>query len=237
MLRRTFALGGTLLGAAALVFLTPSPGAAAFRPGFHPGFRAGVFHPGAFHVGGYPYHPHYGGHPYGLNRALPYAWGYHGRDPYSYAHPYYGYGPSPAGPLPPTGYDPENSGYSPSPGLSPPDSAAPGGATLTTGDLSPAPSYSGPSETTAHITVGLPADARLWFGNTLATATGSVRDFESPPLEPGTRYTYTVTATWKENGREVTQTQRVPFAAGAYVEVRFPAPGTTPGTASAPGGG
>ena len=67
-----------------------------------------------------------------------------------------------------------------------------------------------------------PGAARLWFEDTQTTTTGAVREFASPPLTPGTQYTYTVRATWTENGRDVTQTQQVGVTAGARVAVDFP---------------
>jgi uncharacterized protein (TIGR03000 family) len=76
----------------------------------------------------------------------------------------------------------------------------------------------------AHYTVSLPADAQLWIGNKLTTATGSVRTFSSPPLRPGSQYSYDIVASWYENGEEVTQTQTVEVTPGAHIKVHFPAP-------------
>ena len=50
--------------------------------------------------------------------------------------------------------------------------------------------------------------AEVWFNGTPTTSTGPARQFASPPLTPGTRYSYDIRATWNENGREVTQTQQ-----------------------------
>ena len=82
--------------------------------------------------------------------------------------------------------------------------------------------YPPATDAPAHLTVKVPADARLWFEDTPTTSTGPVRAFHSPPLLPGGRYTYNVRATWNENGHEATQTQHVGVAAGARVEVDFP---------------
>jgi uncharacterized protein (TIGR03000 family) len=76
----------------------------------------------------------------------------------------------------------------------------------------------------AHVTATLPSDAKVWFDGTLMNSTGSVRDFKTPTLVPGSRYYYDVKATWNQNGRQVTQTQRVKITAGAHVNVRFPVP-------------
>jgi uncharacterized protein (TIGR03000 family) len=77
-------------------------------------------------------------------------------------------------------------------------------------------------DTSAHIIVRLPADARIWFDDTAMTTKGPMRQFDSPPLVPGSRYSYNVRAEWQENGHEVTQTQQVAVAAGQHVEVDFP---------------
>ena len=76
------------------------------------------------------------------------------------------------------------------------------------------------------VTVNVPAGTQLWFDGKATTTTGSVRLFDSPPLTPGSRYSYEVRARWSENGHEVTQTQQVVVSAGAHVDVKFP---VTPG--------
>src|SRR4029077_17355801 len=65
------------------------------------------------------------------------------------------------------------------------------------------------SDAGAHVTVKVPADARVWFDGTGTTSPGPVRESHSPPVPPGRRYHYEVRARWNENGHEVTQTQRV----------------------------
>lgn len=74
----------------------------------------------------------------------------------------------------------------------------------------------------AHISVRVPAGAQLWFDDTPTNTSGNVRQFDTPPLEPGSEYRYDVRARWKESGREVTQTQRIRFTPGAQVNVQFP---------------
>jgi uncharacterized protein (TIGR03000 family) len=86
-------------------------------------------------------------------------------------------------------------------------------------------------DTRAQIIVDVPADAEIWFEGTKMTSTGSVREYRSPPLTPGARYTYEVRARWTENGQEVTQTQEVKVAAGANVNVKFPVQPTKAATA------
>jgi uncharacterized protein (TIGR03000 family) len=74
----------------------------------------------------------------------------------------------------------------------------------------------------AHITVTLPADAELWFNGTKMTNTGPERNFRSPELTPGRRYTYDVLARWKEHGQEVTQSRKIAVRAGGSVYLEFP---------------
>jgi uncharacterized protein (TIGR03000 family) len=69
----------------------------------------------------------------------------------------------------------------------------------------------------------VPLDAKIWFDDTATTTTGSIREFQSPALAPGSKYAYEVRARWYENGQEVTRTQRVPVTAGGHVRVAFPA--------------
>jgi uncharacterized protein (TIGR03000 family) len=249
MFRRIFSCGGLLLLAGAVLFATPTSGwaraghgggahfggahfgGARFGGGFG-GYRGGFYH-GGFYRGGY--HPSYGYHHY--YRPSYGGWGYPYYGYYGYGYyPYYGYGYS--------YYDPYlSTGLATSPVLSDgsaevtpvyPDVAASGTA-LTTGYQS----YSLPAASTgqpdgvARVTVTVPADAEVSFDGTMTLSKGAVRQYDSPPLEPGTRYTYDVKATWNENGREVTQTQRVEVTAGAHVNVSFPAPPKTTGQASA----
>jgi uncharacterized protein (TIGR03000 family) len=207
MFRRTFSLGGTLLLAAAL-FLTPDPSHAAPRGGFRGGgFHAGGYHHGGYragyHNGGYHHHPYYGGwYPY-----RPYSWGPYSSYPYWYGYyPYYG--SSSNSYSEPGSESVYNSGYS-------------------SFYYSGAPSSVDGADTRAHITVNLPAGAKLWVNNTPMSSTGPIREFVSPALTPGSQYTYEVKASWSESGREVTQTQTVGVTAGAQVSVQFPIPPET----------
>src|SRR5262249_21307670 len=79
----------------------------------------------------------------------------------------------------------------------------------------------------AHITVRLPENADLWLHGTKVTATGPVRVFNTPPLAPGSKYTYAVRARWLDNDTTMDQKQTIVFTPGENVEVSFP---TTPGT-------
>jgi uncharacterized protein (TIGR03000 family) len=81
----------------------------------------------------------------------------------------------------------------------------------------------------ATILVRLPdPEARVAFDDTPTRQTGEVRTFRSPPLDPAKTYTYTVRATWMENGREVTRSKDVKVEAGQGATVDFREPRKTP---------
>ena len=56
------------------------------------------------------------------------------------------------------------------------------------------------------------------------TQTGTDRTFDSPPLEAGQSYAYTVTARWVEKGQVVEVSKQVTGAAGEVVRVDFAPP-------------
>jgi uncharacterized protein (TIGR03000 family) len=73
----------------------------------------------------------------------------------------------------------------------------------------------------ARITVNLPADARLWVDQVECPLTSGVRAFNTPALQPGQTYFYTLRVQSQRNGTPVTDTQRVLLTAGANVTVTF----------------
>jgi uncharacterized protein (TIGR03000 family) len=232
MLRRFFAFGGALL-AAALVFLTPGPGRAAprgggFRGGFHGGFHGGGFHHRGW--GGWGYGLGYGtgyGYPY-------YTYPYYSPHPYYYTYPYY---PSYTYDYPSlssgTAYDPGYSGFSYQAAPSYSDGATLGGAALG-GYRSPSVStYLARDDVSASLTVKLPAGALLWIEDEATTQVGPVREFRTPAITPGRRYTFDLRATWYDGRQNVTQTQRVEITGGAHVNAIFPVPADAEGKASA----
>jgi uncharacterized protein (TIGR03000 family) len=81
------------------------------------------------------------------------------------------------------------------------------------------------TDTSVQIVVKVPAGAELWFNGWKTSSTGPVREFQSPSLAPG-RYSYDIRARWQENGKEVTQSQRIAVSPGTNTEVNFP---STPG--------
>jgi uncharacterized protein (TIGR03000 family) len=224
--------GGMLLLAGAAILATPGSGRAQHHGGGHSGGgrfggshsggghfgggRFGGYH-GGFYRGGYHhYYPHYGYHHYRPSHGYYYPY-YYGTYPYVWSSPGYGSGSygsygdvTPSYPDGYTSVTPPAVSYQ---SFYPPAAAEP--------------------DTSAHLSVHVPAGARLWFDGTATAATGPARAFASPPLTPGRLYTYEVRARWDEDGQEVTQTQQVELTAGAHVTVNFPVPPTAAGQASA----
>jgi uncharacterized protein (TIGR03000 family) len=78
------------------------------------------------------------------------------------------------------------------------------------------------NDMSAHVTVRVPANAEVWFNGRRMNASGAVREFETPALTGGGRFTYEARARWTENGREMSQTQEIIVSRGAHVNVSFP---------------
>ena len=70
------------------------------------------------------------------------------------------------------------------------------------------------------VTVPQPA-AEVFVDGKKTGQTGTDRTFESPPLEAGKMYKYTVTARWVAGGQVVETTKEVTGAAGEVVRVDF----------------
>jgi len=79
---------------------------------------------------------------------------------------------------------------------------------------------------TAHLTVNLPAEARLWVDQVECPLTSAVRAFDTPPLQPGQVYYYTLRVQVNRPGGPVTDSQRVLVSAGQNVSVNFTNVGT-----------
>lgn len=75
--------------------------------------------------------------------------------------------------------------------------------------------------TTARVVVKLPAEARLWVDQAPCPLEGTERAFNTPALEPGQRYVYTLRVELDRDGRRAEETRRVPLVAGQRVEVNF----------------
>jgi uncharacterized protein (TIGR03000 family) len=88
------------------------------------------------------------------------------------------------------------------------------------------PRVAGQEASPANLVVTLPADARLYFDGALTRQTGPVRNFDTPPLNPGVNYTYELKAELDRDGHVQTQTQRVRVRAGETTRVDFSSLGT-----------
>jgi uncharacterized protein (TIGR03000 family) len=85
-----------------------------------------------------------------------------------------------------------------------------------------APGEASPANDTVTINVTVPADAKISFDGSTTVQKGKQRQFVSPPLQAGEKYTYDVQANWKQDGREVTQKRRITIHAGDVVNLTFP---------------
>jgi uncharacterized protein (TIGR03000 family) len=83
-----------------------------------------------------------------------------------------------------------------------------------------------PESAPASVTVVLPADAKLTVNDVAVSATGK-QTFQTPKLEKGKSYFYTVKAEVVRDGKTVTETRRIDVAAGKEVTVDFTTPTLT----------
>jgi uncharacterized protein (TIGR03000 family) len=74
---------------------------------------------------------------------------------------------------------------------------------------------------TARVTVKLPADARLYVDGVRCPLTSATRSFDTPELDAGRSYYYTLKAEVDRDGATRTDTQRVLVEAGKQVTVEF----------------
>jgi len=96
----------------------------------------------------------------------------------------------------------------------------PPGSTMLQRKLGPAPGEQAPARIVVHVPT---ANARIWFQGNPTSRTGLTREFESPPLEAGSPYHYTVRASWMSGGKQVNREQRIRVRAGDRAEVDFTA--------------
>jgi uncharacterized protein (TIGR03000 family) len=84
----------------------------------------------------------------------------------------------------------------------------------------PAPARTGGGCITLSVRVPQPA-AEVFVDGTKTVQTGTDRIFESPPLEAGKPFKYTVTARWVERGQVVEMSKEVTGTPGEVVRVDF----------------
>ena len=80
--------------------------------------------------------------------------------------------------------------------------------------LAVAPARAQESGQRATLRVYLPGDARLLVEGKQTQQTGPVRQFFSPPLEPGKSYHYTFECSYDRGGKTITRKETVHFGAG-----------------------
>jgi len=182
--------------------------AAAVSAGPHGG---GGGHGGGYHGGGY-YGGYHGGGFYGPGIVIgggfyPYAY------PYSYYSPYYS--------AVPYGFTYSTWGV---PRVVYVDPSADPGPTGPPPSAQQLPPPSAETTTAATVEVRLPADAQLWFDDTLTKPTGATRSFQTPPLQADKTFHYTIRARWTEGGQVVEQSRRVDVRAGQRSVVDFTRP-------------
>jgi len=73
----------------------------------------------------------------------------------------------------------------------------------------------------ARLSLNVPANSIVWLEDQPMRQTGPVREYISPPLEPGVSYTYTIRARWIEGNQQLEQVQSVPVMAGQNRTVVF----------------
>ncbi len=79
-----------------------------------------------------------------------------------------------------------------------------------------------PPKNLGTIVLQVPASATVWFGEQKMTQTGAERSYQSPPLEPGKTYSYTIKVSWPTAaGKDYTAEQEVTVRANQTSRVDF----------------
>lgn len=77
----------------------------------------------------------------------------------------------------------------------------------------------------AHIDVIVPdANAVVWFDGVQTSSQGTTRHFNTPALQPGGNYAYTIRAAWTQQGQAMSAERVVRVSAGAATVVDFTQP-------------
>ncbi|MFL5242483.1 MAG: TIGR03000 domain-containing protein [Gemmataceae bacterium] len=85
----------------------------------------------------------------------------------------------------------------------------------------------GMKDAVARITVELPEDAKLTVDGVACPLTSTTRTLETPELQPGQKYTYTLEAQINRNGETISASRRVVFESGKLLNVDFRKLGST----------
>lgn len=168
--------------------------------------------------GGYGYrHGFYGGF-YG---GLPWYWGWGGYYPYYGGYyPYYDSYPY---------YSDSAYNYTPDYGYADPSYASAPLSSTPLGEANTTTSQAPPSQPTIDdnavlIGVRVPDNAEIWIDGDKTSQTGTFREFVTPALEPGQKFSYDIKARWMENGKEVVRDRKLSFYAGDRLMVNLMAP-------------
>jgi uncharacterized protein (TIGR03000 family) len=85
--------------------------------------------------------------------------------------------------------------------------------------------YAAPQQNAVLLDVRVPVeDAEVLIDGTPTRLRGHMRQFYSPPLEPGKTFTYEVTAKFTQDGKPVTRTERQEVRAGERYTIDFTKP-------------
>jgi uncharacterized protein (TIGR03000 family) len=105
---------------------------------------------------------------------------------------------------------------------------------LGSGDLNPAPAPPGggaaaqdqpPPDNAGHLQLNVPENAEVIFDGTKTTQTGSVREFVTPPLVPGSTYSYQITVRYMDaKGKTIEDTRTIRFQPNDWFSIDFTRP-------------
>ncbi len=73
----------------------------------------------------------------------------------------------------------------------------------------------------AHITVNLPADAKIFIEGTETPSTTDRRVFVTPELKPGAVYYYTIEAEVVRDGKKLRATEKIAVEAGSHAKIQL----------------
>jgi uncharacterized protein (TIGR03000 family) len=71
----------------------------------------------------------------------------------------------------------------------------------------------------ARVNFRVPNEAKVWFESIPTTSSGTVRSFESPPLDVGHDYAYRIRVEWNKDGKNVTDTRQITVHAGDVINL------------------
>ncbi len=81
-----------------------------------------------------------------------------------------------------------------------------------------------PKDAMAHLSVIVSEDAELWFNGSKTTQTGAQREFVSPELSPGKKYSYEIKVRWMLDGTMVEEVRTVHVQANTWQTIDFTKP-------------